>query len=1017
LKIFTQIMETSDVDDEKEAEREYLSEEEEESFDSDTDSLGITQITLAKTAEARLFVNKIVLENFKSYRGTREVGPFQKEFNAVVGANGSGKSNILDAFLFVFGSKPRNLRVKSFKELINNMEPRPKKASVKMYCYEVDRATNERIQGSDFTVSRVISRSGGTRFRINDDVKNINEIVQFWKSKKIDLASNRIFILQNQVENISTMSPKRSEANKDGLIEFLEEIIGSDRYIQRIEETTEKITAIETDQEVQLDKVKIMEGLMKTRAAKKDAVVKFILQLHETKCLRIKQLIRELFRAKESLRQSRSKVEAAQAELDELIVSQVSVVKEARKCQVIRKKAKKRAGQAQYSLDECTKLFRKSENKIASLNTKLQSKEKEKEKLEGKDKSMMGKAKKTKDLKAEHEAKIPGLEEGMEKDQERLSELQEQIEEQKALIMEKTKELRKELEEKEEELSGAQSFLLKAKEEYQEVLDYQKQRNRKVERIKKKLEDEEHRLVDGKTQSDRFKALGKKAVQRHQDVQEQLKQIVEQMTENEAHYGAANEEYEKCKRKWAELDQKFRSQPQMSSSGVVAKLLEAQENGRLQGIEGRLGDLGTIPAKYDIAVSSVAGGQMDWIVVNTGSQAESCIKYMKSKQLGRAKFIVLEKIQSSARYINPQNARPRIPQGCPRLLDEIQCAEKIKVAFAHVLRNTIIARDIEHAKVVAYDRSGRRAIHKAVTMDRGAIISLSGAMSGGGGRARRGAMKTREGRAFEQVDFDGPKITQKQVDEVLQKRNDAWKKVGQYNRMKRTNAAKMDSLSKEDNKLEREISKIDTRYSMLKQRREDLMNTITEMREKLEKAEQEVEEEIEKIQVDVDAKKTVLGTAEEEYNQQKAVVEETREKINQAGGRKYKDLQRKERKLDEKVSEAQETIDSFKQKINQAARKLKSFHGDSKKYAKIIEKLQKVIEQIENKIEAEKGTHEDLKKDEEKLLEGDKEAKKGAQRSVGETGGAGQNSSCVQDNTKSSKTDNCPCPDLNEQLT
>jgi recombinational DNA repair ATPase RecF len=53
----------------------------------------------------------MVLENFKSYGGEREVGPFHKRFSSIVGPNGSGKSNVIDAMLFVFGKKAKKLRL------------------------------------------------------------------------------------------------------------------------------------------------------------------------------------------------------------------------------------------------------------------------------------------------------------------------------------------------------------------------------------------------------------------------------------------------------------------------------------------------------------------------------------------------------------------------------------------------------------------------------------------------------------------------------------------------------------------------------------------------------------------------------------------------------------------------------------------------------------------------------------------------------------------------------------------
>jgi hypothetical protein len=56
-------------------------------------------------------ITKMVLENFKSYAGKREIGPFHKCFSSVVGPNGSGKSNVIDAMLFVFGKKASKLRL------------------------------------------------------------------------------------------------------------------------------------------------------------------------------------------------------------------------------------------------------------------------------------------------------------------------------------------------------------------------------------------------------------------------------------------------------------------------------------------------------------------------------------------------------------------------------------------------------------------------------------------------------------------------------------------------------------------------------------------------------------------------------------------------------------------------------------------------------------------------------------------------------------------------------------------
>ena len=60
----------------------------------------------------------IELENFKSYKGFRKLGPL-KNFMAVIGPNGSGKSNFMDAISFVMGEKTSSLRVRKLADLIH----------------------------------------------------------------------------------------------------------------------------------------------------------------------------------------------------------------------------------------------------------------------------------------------------------------------------------------------------------------------------------------------------------------------------------------------------------------------------------------------------------------------------------------------------------------------------------------------------------------------------------------------------------------------------------------------------------------------------------------------------------------------------------------------------------------------------------------------------------------------------------------------------------------------------------
>ena len=71
---------------------------------------------------------------------------------------------------------------------------------------------------------------------------------------------------------------------------------------------------------------------------------------------------------------------------------------------------------------------------------------------------------------------------------------------------------------------------------------------------------------------------------------------------------------------------------------VLTALTTAMQEGKLKGILGRLGDLGVIPQKYDVAISTSCGA-LDHIVVETMELAQKAVEYLKKYNLGQASFI------------------------------------------------------------------------------------------------------------------------------------------------------------------------------------------------------------------------------------------------------------------------------------------------------------------------------------------------------------------------------------------
>ncbi|XP_028198158.1 structural maintenance of chromosomes protein 4-like isoform X2 [Glycine soja] len=216
------------------------------------------------SARPRLFIKEMVMRNFKSYAGEQRVGPFHKSFSAVVGPNGSGKSNVIDAMLFVFGKRAKQMRLNKVSELIHNSTNHQNldSAGVSVHFQEIvdsDDGTYEAVAGSDFVITRVAFRDNSSKYYINDRTSNFTEVTKKLKGKGVDLDNNRFLILQGEVEQISLMKPKAQGPHDEGFLEYLEDIIGTNKYVEKIDESHKLLESLNEKRSGVVQMVKLSE--------------------------------------------------------------------------------------------------------------------------------------------------------------------------------------------------------------------------------------------------------------------------------------------------------------------------------------------------------------------------------------------------------------------------------------------------------------------------------------------------------------------------------------------------------------------------------------------------------------------------------------------------------------------------------------------------------------------------------------------------------------------------------------
>ncbi|KAJ9655927.1 Structural maintenance of chromosomes protein 4, partial [Neophaeococcomyces mojaviensis] len=234
----------------------------------------------------RMVIRQLVMTNFKSYAGRQVVGPFHHSFSSVVGPNGSGKSNVIDSLLFVFGFRASKMRQGKISALIHNSAQYQDLdfCEVEVHFQEVVDLPGgkcEVVPDSTMIVSRRAFKNNSSNYYLNGKSTNFTAVTTLLKDRGIDLDHKRFLILQGEVESIAQMKPKAASEHDDGLLEYLEDIIGTSKYKTPIEEA---VVELENLNEVCVEKQSRVQHVEKEKNGleeQKNKAIAFIGQENE----------------------------------------------------------------------------------------------------------------------------------------------------------------------------------------------------------------------------------------------------------------------------------------------------------------------------------------------------------------------------------------------------------------------------------------------------------------------------------------------------------------------------------------------------------------------------------------------------------------------------------------------------------------------------------------------------------------------------------------------------------------
>ncbi|EDW85861.1 uncharacterized protein Dwil_GK23290 [Drosophila willistoni] len=174
-----------------------------------------------------MYVKKLILDGFKSYGKRTEIEGFDREFTAITGLNGSGKSNILDAICFVLGiSNLQNVRASALQDLVyKNGQAGISKATVTIVFDNSNPA--QCPQGyekcRDISVARQVVVNGKNKFLINGKLVQNKKVQDFFCSIQLNVNNPNFLIMQGKIQQVLNMKPKE-------VLSMVEEAAGTSIY-------------------------------------------------------------------------------------------------------------------------------------------------------------------------------------------------------------------------------------------------------------------------------------------------------------------------------------------------------------------------------------------------------------------------------------------------------------------------------------------------------------------------------------------------------------------------------------------------------------------------------------------------------------------------------------------------------------------------------------------------------------------------------------------------------------------
>uniref|UniRef100_A0A6B2KWD3 Structural maintenance of chromosomes protein n=1 Tax=Arcella intermedia TaxID=1963864 RepID=A0A6B2KWD3_9EUKA len=645
------------------------------------------------------------LQNFKSYRGKREI-PFKK-FTAIIGPNGAGKSNLMDAISFVLGVASQHLRGRQLNDLIFRFETEQKKVKcyVKLFLTDDKNTTTvfkREIKSTDSSTSCIYS--------VNDEACSFEDYFSALHKFNIFPKQKNFLIFQGGVEDVAQMSGKQ-------ITDLIETLSRSGELKQQYNELQIKekeakdstMFAFQKRKGITAEKKQFKE--QKVEAEKYNKLREKLEDSIKLKALyQMYSIEREISDLKDSYKSIKKKMN--------------SIEQDQVKCEDEMKQFKKEQGKDQQEILKMKREIRDAMKEIQAKRSELSKINEEKTFFE----------KKVKETEMQHKAAT----ENHKKSQLALKRCEVEMEDYEKKVSQFEEERKERAAAKDVELTAEQIALYnKTKEAVGIRTTKQTQQLQTIERDQSVDRSSVEGLVSNvRYMEEKREELGKALLQlrpKCEEIERELKEKIgareklqRELDEmNSLSHNLTSQQQEITKR-LEEIHQRHdEAKTEMISNENKKRFEEAVETMRrlFPGVHGRVLDIAQPKhQRHNLAMTVALGNHMDSIVVDDEKVGFECIEYLKEQRVGIATFLPIESIKSTPVDDSLRN----LGKDVHPIIDLLSFDRTFLKPMEFVCGTTLVVETLDQARKLAFGKERRRV----VTVD-GTLILKSGLMTGG----------------------------------------------------------------------------------------------------------------------------------------------------------------------------------------------------------------------------------------------------------------------------------------------